>query len=187
MPELSAPDATASRAPRGLTCTEPMSARLRARARGTARAKFDAVATRGRLAPRPRSEYAPQATPAAIINAAPAGSGALRPGRSAIRHRSELAAKPIRAAAVRPAVRIRAQHSTAALTAPDRGATLRRVQHDPTRDEAPRDRRAAGSARGRRLRSGGEHAQRRPWRRRHLAEALEAADDGERDAYHRSS
>src|SRR5207247_9715438 len=135
MPELSAPDATASRAPRGLTCTEPVAARPRARARGTPRAKVDAVATRGRLAPRPRSEYAPQETPAAIINAAPAGSGALSPGRTSATRPAMAVTRPAHSGQRSRSPRRSAQASIVAWTATKRRSAPGQAREQRAVDE----------------------------------------------------
>ena len=80
MPEVIAPEASASTIPLGLTCARLASTALKASAMGAARRKLPAVAPSGLSSPRPRSEYTPQATPATLISAAPSGVGAVTPG-----------------------------------------------------------------------------------------------------------
>lgn len=82
MPEVTAPEASASAMPAGLAWARLCSSALKASAMGAARRKLPAVAASGLACPRPRSEYTPQATPATAISAAPSGVGAVTPGET---------------------------------------------------------------------------------------------------------
>jgi len=65
-----------------------------ATAMGTARAKLPAVSASGRAEPLPRTEYAPQATPAASMSAAPPNEGVTQPGSRRISTPSAAVAAP---------------------------------------------------------------------------------------------
>src|SRR4249919_1795366 len=80
-PDASAPDAIAYAMPTR-SSTPCRASSIRTTAAGTVRRKFPAVTQVASPAPRPRSEYTPQAIPADSIKPAPIGGGAEMPGSS---------------------------------------------------------------------------------------------------------